>query len=202
MRFLCGLSLVLLVVRTAAADSRAAEAKHHFEAATSHYAVGEFAEAAEEYERAFKLKNDPALLYNAAQARRLSNQPDKALILYRNYVQLYPNEPNIEETKAQITKLREAIAAAEKAKNAPPTEPVTPKPIVTQDEPKPVVVAPTPAPAPRPTPVYKRWWLWTIVGVVVAGAVVGTAVGVTTSSGSWANGPTVGPGRSAITVQW
>jgi tetratricopeptide (TPR) repeat protein len=26
------------------------------------------------------------------------------------------------------------------------------------------------------TPVYKRWWLWTIVGVVVAGAAVGTAL--------------------------
>ena len=26
------------------------------------------------------------------------------------------------------------------------------------------------------TPVYKRWWLWTIVGVVVAGAAAGTAI--------------------------
>lgn len=35
-----------------------------------------------------------------------------------------------------------------------------------------------PAEAPRSerTPVYKRWWLWTIVGVVVVGAVTGTVV--------------------------
>jgi hypothetical protein len=31
---------------------------------------------------------------------------------------------------------------------------------------------------PPPTPIYKRWWLWTLVGVVVAGATVGTVMGV------------------------
>ncbi len=29
------------------------------------------------------------------------------------------------------------------------------------------------------TPVYKKWWLWTIVGVVVAGGAVGLGVGLT-----------------------
>jgi hypothetical protein len=32
-----------------------------------------------------------------------------------------------------------------------------------------------------PTPVYKRWWLWTVVGVVVVGAAVGVGVGVAAS---------------------
>jgi hypothetical protein len=44
---------------------------------------------------------------------------------------------------------------------------------------------PTPVPAspaePRSerVPVYKRWWLWTIVGVVVVGAAAGTAIALT-----------------------
>jgi hypothetical protein len=29
------------------------------------------------------------------------------------------------------------------------------------------------------TPIYKKWWFWTIIGVVVAGGAVGAAVGVT-----------------------
>jgi tetratricopeptide (TPR) repeat protein len=33
--------------------------------------------------------------------------------------------------------------------------------------------------APKTTPVYKRWWLWTVVGVVAAGAAVGVAVAAT-----------------------
>ena len=31
----------------------------------------------------------------------------------------------------------------------------------------------------RPRPLYKRWWLWTAVGAVAAGAAAGLAVGLT-----------------------
>ncbi len=43
-------------------------------------------------------------------------------------------------------------------------------------------------------PVYKKWWLWTVVGVVAAGAAVGIGVGVTQSSSRF-DAPlgTVGP---------
>ncbi|HTU62065.1 MAG TPA: hypothetical protein VMF89_26590, partial [Polyangiales bacterium] len=43
--------------------------------------------------------------------------------------------------------------------------------------------APTDSSAPRvdDTPVYKRWWLWTLVGVVVVGAAAGTAIALTRS---------------------
>jgi hypothetical protein len=38
------------------------------------------------------------------------------------------------------------------------------------------------APKARKQPVYKKWWFWTITGVVVAGAVgVGLGVGLTAS---------------------
>ena len=36
-----------------------------------------------------------------------------------------------------------------------------------------------PCPIPAQTPVYKKWWLWTIVGVVIAGGAVGLGVGLT-----------------------
>lgn len=39
-------------------------------------------------------------------------------------------------------------------------------------------------------PVYKRWWLWTVVGVVVAGAAVGTVLALRTSRES--------PGYAAV----
>jgi tetratricopeptide (TPR) repeat protein len=181
------------------------EAKRLFEAATAHYAVGEFAKAADEYQQAYQLKPDPALLYNAAQAYRLANIPEKAIVLYRNYLNLYPNEGNGDEVRAQIAKLKEAIAAAEKAKNNPPTETVAPKPIeepktVTPPSPQPTESAPpTPTLADRParTPVYKKWWLWTIVGVVVVGGVVGGVLAATLPSGEWNNAPDVGPGSAA-----
>jgi hypothetical protein len=40
-------------------------------------------------------------------------------------------------------------------------------------------------------PVYKKWWLWTIVGVVVTGAVVGGVMGHYCASGTcdFSSGP-------------
>jgi hypothetical protein len=52
------------------------------------------------------------------------------------------------------------------------------------------IVATTPPASGEAHPVYTRWWFWTIVGVVAAGAVI-TAVAVSSggSSGSWNNLP-------------
>jgi tetratricopeptide (TPR) repeat protein len=166
----------LSVAWTARADE-AAEAREHYKKATAHFAVGEFALAADAYQAAYLLKQDAALLFNAAQARRLGGENEKALILYKNYAQLYPKARNIPEVRDQIAKCEEAIAAAAKAKTAPPTntvEPDKPMPEPTPP-PAPAVAATPPLPPPsheRPVPVYKKWWLWTIVGGAVVVAVV------------------------------
>ena len=203
------------------------QARQHYETATAHFAVGEFAEAAAEYQAAFKAKPDPALLYDAAQAYRLANYPEKALILYRNYLQLFPKEANIAEVRAQIEKLKQAIdAAADKARSSPPTDTSAPTHIkpdssktettthaTTEDsrhssssqvEPTSQAVK-TDRPF-RTTPLYKRWWPWTAVGVVVASGVIVAVVLSTKSTGSWANAPDVGPGSRngliAAAVRW
>jgi hypothetical protein len=62
---------------------------------------------------------------------------------------------------------------------APPAHDETPPLAVTA----PIASAPAPVER-RATPAYKKWWLWTIVGVVVVGAAVGVGVGVSQSSGS------------------
>jgi tetratricopeptide (TPR) repeat protein len=63
----------------------------------------------------------------------------------------------------------------------PPPPAMTPAPATTTPAPAttaPTVVA-TAAPAPeRKRSVAKSWWLWTVVGVVVAGAAVGLGVGL------------------------
>src|SRR5262249_12113726 len=118
----------------------ASDAKAHYQRATSHFAVGEFAQAGEEYQTAYKLKSDPALLFNAAQSYRLAGNNEKALILYRNYLNLYPRSRNSDDVRTQIAKLEEAIKAAEKAKSSQPGG----------------VVEPAPAPAVAPAPVVER----------------------------------------------
>jgi tetratricopeptide (TPR) repeat protein len=185
-------------------DPDAEAARQHYKAATGHFAVGEFAEAATEYESAYKLHQDPALLFNAAQSRRLAGENQKALVLYKNFLHLYPTSPNIPAVREQIDKLQEAIAADNKAKTSPPTTTVEPKnepksePTTTQQQQQqqqqPATA--TSAPANEKPPIYKKWWFWTAIGVVVVAAVV-IPVAVVESQPAWNNVPPQGPGAGA-----
>ncbi|HEX4405661.1 MAG TPA: hypothetical protein VH560_12575 [Polyangia bacterium] len=207
-----------LVARRAIADD-ASDAKAHYQKATAHYAVGEYHDAAVEYEEAYKAKQDPALLYNAAQSHRLANDNQKALLLYKNIVKLYPTSKYAVESKDRIDKLSAAIATTQSPPNQPaPVEvgggaaaatppPVAPQPVQPIGQPAPtatpVPAAPPPSatvatststtatpPASADTPVYEKWWFWTAIGVVVVGAVVIVAAS-SSSTTSWNNAPTV-----------
>jgi tetratricopeptide (TPR) repeat protein len=178
------LAVVVLVVAGSAiarADQKQ-EAKMHFEEGQKHFAFGEFSQAAEQYELAYKAKPDPALLYNAAQSFRLANQPERALTLYRNYVHFYPASPNVEEVKIQIAKLKEALAAVEKAKNSPPmgtAAPVAATPSAPTVAAPTVIASTTASPAP-PSDLERRARAVRIAGF--AGAAVGVAaIGVGTA---------------------
>jgi len=114
--FLFTVSIALAV--PARADD-ANDAKTHYQKATAHYAVGEYKEAAAEYEAAYKAKQDPALLYNAAQSHRLANDNQKALLLYKNIVKLYPTSHYAVESKDRIEKLEAAIATTQSPPNQP-----------------------------------------------------------------------------------
>jgi tetratricopeptide (TPR) repeat protein len=209
--------LALLVARPASAED-AGDAKSHYQKATAHYAVGEYAEAATEYEAAFKLKQDPALLYNAAQSHRLAGDNQKALLLYRNLVKLYPSTKFAAEAKDRIDKLEQAIATTQSPPNQPaPVEtPAATAPPPAAAPPPPVPAAPPPAASPAPAatvatsapppsdehpPIYKKWWFWAGAGAVVLAGVI-TAVALSSGGGGpWSNVPdvhaAVGPG-----VRW
>jgi hypothetical protein len=207
-------AFTLPAARALADDS--SDAKLHYQKATAHYAVGEYKEAAQEYEEAYKAKQDPALLYNAAQSHRLGGDNQKALLLYKNIVKLYPTSKYAAESKDRIDKLEQAIAtstsppnepapvsagAAPPAAGPPPsTAPVQPLAPAAAAAATPVPAAPPPAtggPAATVTatatatggeaaPVYEKWWFWTIVGAVVVGGAVAIALAASSTT-PWNN---------------
>jgi tetratricopeptide (TPR) repeat protein len=143
---------VLLMLALPAGRARADEAAVYQQKATAAFALGEYKEAAENFERAFKLHPDPALLYNAAQAHRLGGNKERALTLYENYLRVYGKKNSrAEEVQRHIDDLKAAIGHDKSVATSPP-----PAAAAVAAEP---VKAPPPAPAPAirttaaPTPV-------------------------------------------------
>jgi tetratricopeptide (TPR) repeat protein len=128
MRFSTTMLLALLAcTRAWAGDTD--EAKRHAERGLAAYALSHYAEAAIEYEKAFSLKPDPALLYDAAQAHRLAGHRERALQLYENYLHVFnPDAKQREDVQHKIAELKaqESAPAAAKA-DAPPKTDATPK---------------------------------------------------------------------------
>src|SRR5262249_25869115 len=129
----------------------AAEARRLYRKAEAHFALGEFKEAAQAYEDAFRLKQDPALLYNAAQSWRLGQEEQKALIEYRNYLELFPRARNAATVRKQVKEIEAAIAARDKATSSPPKGTIQPKiapePVAPPKTQPPVETPPPPRPA-------------------------------------------------------
>jgi len=145
------------------------------------------------FQRAYEELHEPAFLFNIAQCQRQLGQYAAANRSYRAYLAALPDAAN----RDQARNLAEKMARLSEAEHpiAPTPAPMTsPTPVVPRVEPATVGAKAADdgssadlrltqvAPRSRPTPVYKRWWLCTAVGVVVAGAAVGVGVGLATRS--------------------
>jgi tetratricopeptide (TPR) repeat protein len=180
--------LILCAASVAHAQDDKATARAHYQKGLAAYALGHFAEAASEYEAAFALVADSAILYNAAQAHRAAGDKRRALELYQSYLRVFGSDiRNRDEVQRHINALKQAIASEESAQRSPPVEPIkiAPHPVVEaapphEDPPPPKadVVAATAVVAR--TPEKSRKWIWGVVAgsVVVAGLAIGLGVGL------------------------
>ncbi len=180
-----------------AGDPSRARARQLFEAGMRDYNLGRLQRALKSFEEGYVAKPDPAFLFNVGQCHRMLGNHEQAVYAYQRYLSAAPDAPNRREVESLIQKEEAALqrqeaavaptgtlAPREDAKPAPATperaakeSAPPPAPSPTADG-NPIVAAPVPAEAPpaASTPVYKKWWLWTIAGVVVVGA--GAGVGV------------------------
>jgi tetratricopeptide (TPR) repeat protein len=127
--------LVSILVPAAASPARAQEtgggasapsAREHYQKGTSYYDLGKYNEAIREFEAAYEIKNDPALLYNLAQSHRLAGNPEQALRFYRTYLRYVPKAPNRAEIDDRIKQLEALVAQKNAAQTAPPKEAIPP----------------------------------------------------------------------------
>ena len=116
------MTLLALSAGMALADD-SGSAREHYVKGTRAYDLGLYDEAIAEYMAAYKIKDDPAFLFNLGQAHRLANHPAEALRFYRTYLAKVPDAPNRAEVEAKMAEMSRRV----EQQKQPPAEPVPDK---------------------------------------------------------------------------
>lgn len=184
------------VVVSPQAHARAAELTSQ---AQSHYDAGRYEEASEAYRKAYAVVPAPELLFNLGQCQRLLGRSERALKYFEAYLRLRPDAPHrplveqlIEESKligppdSSLSPASQEPPAISAAPNAQPQLPHRARHANVMPLPPPEPLAESgSAPATRlladdrygndeSPALYERWWFWTAIAVVAAGAAVTT----------------------------
>ncbi|HKP60338.1 MAG TPA: tetratricopeptide repeat protein, partial [Polyangiales bacterium] len=120
-RYLSGLlGLLLFGLTLSTAEVRAEEggtaaeneerARAHFRLGRAHYDNGDFAQAAVEFEEAYRISQRAALLYNIYLAYRDANDTRNAAESLRKYLALEKNIENRGQLEARLASLDRALA--------------------------------------------------------------------------------------------
>ncbi|MDB4965139.1 MAG: hypothetical protein JWN44_828 [Myxococcales bacterium] len=179
---------------------RSVEARRHFENGTRMYAKGQLAEALVEFEKANELKPDAALLYDLAETHRALGHDSSALAFYRAFLEAAPYSSKREEVDGKIRLLADQVVrrdserkqieadVAAHAREAEEAKRVaqqfsaiaTLQTLRAEEAQKAAREAQQRADKVmalnQAVPIYKRWWLWTLVGAVAVGVVITTVV--------------------------
>jgi len=199
-------ALAALLVAVPARAQSVSDAKSDYDFGTELYRAGRYLDAVQAFEAAYAQRPKAMLLYNIGQALRKAGRFAEALAYYKRFlvdatpVERRPVEAEAHRVVAEIEehlrsertlRERQQLERADQAEaNAIPGRAA---PVIRETKPPPpstTTTATTTTPpalstesqvatAPhRRTPVYKRWWVWTIVGVGAVGLAVGLGVGL------------------------
>ena len=94
---------LIIASSTASADTNTSKAKQLYDEGVTSYNLGHYDEALNAFEMAYRLRHDPAFLFNIGQCQRAVKRYDEAKRSYRAYVRETPSVPD--ETRAQVQQL-------------------------------------------------------------------------------------------------
>jgi tetratricopeptide (TPR) repeat protein len=173
--------LVVLASATVYAQEDSVELK-----ARTHFAAGEYKQAADIYAQLYAQTLHPTYLRNIGRCYQNMGEPDKAISSFREYLRKAENlsskhRAEVEGYIREMEELKRTREAPRPAAVAPATSPAPP--------PAPSLAATDPADnsnrveaslnddvaspeADEASPIYTRWWFWTGIGAVAAGGVV------------------------------
>lgn len=169
-----------------------------FKQAQEQSGMGHFGEAAKLYKTAYDVSADPVLLFNIARVLHKQGQSKEAANYYRQYLS------STIDNAEQKGKAREYLDQILRTESASPPEPPVADNIAASRQaalsgksplvqtggatarPDPLPVSPraelSADAGPASAPIYKKWWLWTLVGGAIAAGAVGLGVGLSSRS--------------------
>ncbi|MBL9045576.1 MAG: hypothetical protein JNM83_28465 [Myxococcales bacterium] len=154
------------------------------ERSTQFFVQKQFLQSADQLELAYAIDPQPLFLFNAGQAYRLADQPQKAIARYQRFLVLAPSHRLSPEAKGYIADMRILIAEQERTEMAQrlleaeqvrarqERELLSLRALRAEEEKR--VLAEQLRKSNRP--LYKRPWFWGIIGGAVA--VTATAIGI------------------------
>ena len=82
----------------------------------THYELGQFDDAIDDFKRAYELTSAPGLFFNLAQVYRMKKDAEQALYFYSTYLRLVPDATNRADVEALIVENQKLVddAAAER----------------------------------------------------------------------------------------
>jgi tetratricopeptide (TPR) repeat protein len=80
--------------------------RQHYQSGVTHYELSEYAPAIADFKEAYRLSNDPAYLFNIAQAYRLEHKCADAMQFYQRYLAAAGDIPNKDKVAARIEEMR------------------------------------------------------------------------------------------------
>lgn len=78
----------------------------HYKEGTTHYDLAEYDAAAKDFKEAYRLSNDPAYLFNIAQAYRMAKNCDDAARFYERFLAVSPDAPNRDKIQVRVTEMK------------------------------------------------------------------------------------------------
>jgi len=157
------------------------EAGERFREGDKAYKLGDYVTAIAAFEDAFRLSEDPIVLFNIAQSYRKQYAVDqrrsrlvKARDLYRTFIREVSDDNLRSQAEGLLAEVERMLAEAKDEPAAPPPAlPPGAAPEATPAAVSPDAEVAEAAPEAGPEPWYKRTWVWVAAGVVVAGATTG-----------------------------
>lgn len=165
--------------------ARDAEARALFEAGRVAFSDGRFEDALQYFTRAYELSGRAVLLYNVGTSQDRLRHEAEAVAAFERYLELAPDAPNRREVEGRLRVLREELEReqAEEAERAARAQAAGAAGAASASGSAAVGASEGSQQDGGGEDVLASWWLWTIIGVVAAGAIAGAVIATQVETG-------------------